>query len=453
MPPDVVALANSLPTSFVLGVATAAYQIEGAALQDGRTASIWDTFSHTPGKVKGGDTGDVACDHYHRLSDDLDLIQSLNVDAYRFSFSWSRLFPDASGKPNEAGVAFYDRLIDGCLARKLQPFATLYHWDLPQWLYDQGGWGNAETVAAFADYAGFLSKHFGDRLKTVTTFNEPWCSSILSYLYGVHAPGIQNLQQCLSVVHGQHLGHGLAVQAMRANCPELPIGIVLNAQAIYPFDSSSDDAALRHHRFHNGLFFEPLFAGRYPEEVLQSLSSVMPEHTVEDMVNIKQPLDFWGLNYYTPTFVRDASIESAYPSTEEAKRDNVEQTDIGWETKPDCLTDLLVRLYAEYTLPPCYITENGAAYNQGVVDGQVNDEAREAYLQQHVQAVADAADKGVDVRGYFAWSLMDNFEWAEGYSQRFGVVHVDFDTQVRTVKRSGHWYSQLCQARRSAGQA
>lgn len=442
-------LANAMPSSFVLGVATAAYQIEGAAFEDGRTASIWDTFSHTPGKVKGGDTGDVACDHYHRMNDDLDLIQSLNVNAYRFSFSWPRLFPDASGKPNAAGVAFYDRLIDGCLARDLQPFATLYHWDLPQWLYDLGGWGNAEVVQAFADYASFISEHFGDRLKTVTTFNEPWCSSILSYLYGVHAPGIQNLPACLSVVHGQHLGHGLAVQAMRANRPELPIGIVLNAQAIYPVDGKNTDAALRHHHFHNGLFFEPLFNGRYPEEVLHALDSVMPQHSAEELANIAQPLDFWGLNYYTPTFVKETSPELSYPATEEVNRDGVERTDIDWEIKPDCLSDLLIRLHAEYKLPPCYITENGAAYHHGVIDGQVDDEPRERYLLQHLQAVMEAHKAGVDIRGYFAWSLMDNFEWAEGYSQRFGVVHVDYDTQVRTIKRSGHWYSSLCQALRN----
>ena len=438
-----------LPSSFIYGVATAAYQIEGAALEDGRTASIWDTFSHTPGKVLNGDTGDIACDHYHRLPSDLDLIQQLNVSAYRFSFSWPRLLPSAGGQVNQAGLDFYDRLIDGCLARNLQPFATLYHWDLPQYVYDKGGWVSRDTALAFADYAKLIADHFGDRLQTVTTFNEPWCSSILSYLYGVHAPGLQDLAQTFSVIHGQHLAHGLAVQAMRSSRPDLPMGIVLNAQAVYPIDSAAADAADRHHRFHNGLFFEPLFQGRYPEQVTEALAPLLPDNIADDLPTIAQPLDFWGLNYYTPTWVANAaSADETYPASAIVERENVTRTDIGWEVNADCLTDLLKRLYAEYSLPPCYITENGAAYNHEVEDGKVDDLPRLIYLQQHIQAVAVAISEGIDVKGYFAWSLMDNFEWAEGYSQRFGLVHVDYDTQQRTIKRSGLWYSDLCRQHR-----
>ncbi len=438
-----------LPDNFVFGVATAAYQIEGAASEDGRTASIWDTFSHTPGKVLNGDTGDVACDHYHRVSSDLDLIQQLNVGAYRFSFSWSRLFPTAGGQVNQAGLDFYDRLIDGCLERNLQPFATLYHWDLPQYLYDNGGWESKETALAFANYAKFIADHFGDRLHTVVTFNEPWCSSILSYLFGVHAPGLKDLPKTLSVIHGQHIAHGLAIQAMRASKSDLPLGIVLNAQAVYPIGAQTNGAAVRHHDFHNGLFFEPLFHGRYPEQAVKALAPLLPKTFMDDLPTIAQPLDFWGLNYYTPTWVTDAaSADELYPATAEVQRDDVTRTDIGWEVKADCLTELLKRLYADYSLPPCYITENGAAYNHELVEGGVDDLPRQEYLEQHIKAVAAAISEGIDVKGYFAWSLMDNFEWAEGYSQRFGLVHVDYSTQQRTVKRSGHWYADLCQSHR-----
>ena len=434
-----------LPDTFIFGVATAAYQIEGAASEDGRTASIWDTFSHTPGKVLNGDTGDVACDHYHRMDSDLDLIQQLNVGAYRFSFSWPRLFPSADGQVNLAGLDFYDRLIDGCLARNLRPFATLYHWDLPQYLYDNGGWASKDTAYAFADYAKLISDKFGDRLQTLTTFNEPWCSSILSYLFGVHAPGLKDLPKTLSVIHGQHVAHGLAVQAMRSSHADLPLGIVLNAQAVYPVDAQSEDAAERHQQFHNGLFFEPLFHGEYPQQAVEALSPLMPKNFMDDLPTIAQPLDFWGLNYYTPSWVTDAvASDEPYPATRVVDREQVTRTDIGWEVNADCLTDLLKRLYAEYSLPPCYITENGAAYNHQVEEGVVDDKPRQEYLQQHIQAVAKAVAQGIDVKGYFAWSLMDNFEWAEGYSQRFGLIHVDYATQQRTIKRSGHWYADLC---------
>ena len=433
---------------FVFGVATAAYQIEGAVLEDGRGATIWDTFSHTPGKVHNGDTGDVACDHYHLWEQDLDLIASLGVDAYRFSLAWARLFADGGGPLNRRGLAFYDRLIDGCLARDIKPFATLYHWDLPQGLADKGGWQNRGTADLFAHYAATVMDHFGDRLEAVTTFNEPWCSSMLGHLLGIHAPGESNLEAAIAVVHGQHRAHGLAVQSMRASSADVPLGIVLNLQSVYPGTNSESDkiAAKRHEAFHNGLFMEPLFNEQYPDEVLDALGHMLPDNWQADIPTIAQPLDYWGLNYYTPMYVSDhKSPETPYPSTRSAVRPEVTRTDIGWEEDASTMSDLLIDINQRYTLPPCYITENGAAYNHEVVNGVVQDTPRIKYLQDHIGAVVTAMEAGVDIRGYFAWSFMDNFEWAEGYDMRFGLVHVDYKTQTRTLKDSAKWYLSFLQ--------
>ncbi|NND90530.1 MAG: beta-glucosidase [Granulosicoccus sp.] len=434
---------------FILGVATAAYQIEGAVLEDGRGTCIWDTFSHTPGRTVNGDTGDVACDHYHRWQSDLELIKELGVDAYRFSIAWPRVFPHGSGQINQRGLAFYDRLIDGCLERDIKVFPTLYHWDLPQSLADKGGWTNRSTADAFAHYAATVMDHFGDRLDAMTTFNEPWCSSILSHLLGVHAPGEKNLDTALAVAHGQHRAHGLAIQAMRAARDSVPLGIVLNTQSIYAASDSERDnaAASRHENFHNGLFLDPLFNGQYPSEVVEKLGDRLPRGWREDLSTIAQPLDFWGLNYYTPMRVADAAT-AEYPATRIVDVVAEPRTDIGWEVDPQALYDMLVNLHTRYTLPPCYITENGAAYNHGVRDGVVDDQPRIDYMQQHLVAMQSAMNHGVDIRGYFAWSLMDNFEWAEGYSMRFGLIHVDYTTQKRTFKRSAHWYQSLMQQRR-----
>lgn len=446
-------LSLSFDPGFLFGVATAAYQIEGAATTDGRGTSIWDTFSHTPGKVVNGDTGDVACDHYRLWEKDLDLIASLGVDAYRFSIAWPRLFPTGRGPLNPKGLAFYDRLIDGCLERNLKVFPTLYHWDLPQALADKGGWLNRGTADSFADYAATVMERFGDRTDAITTFNEPWCSSILSHLLGVHAPGERNLDNTLAVVHGQHRAHGLAVQAMRAVRESVPLGIVLNAQSLYPASQNDEDirATERHDTFHNGLFFEPLFEGRYPEAVVDSLGSRLPENWQADMTTIQQPLDYWGLNFYTPMYIgASESAEAPYPASRDVQRANVPRTDIGWEIDASTFTDLLVKLDARYDLPPCYITENGAAYNHTVDGGRVHDAPRVQYMQEHLHALMLAIDQGVDVRGYFAWSLMDNFEWAEGYAMRFGLVHVDYSTQKRTLKDSALWYQNLLEKHRAA---
>lgn len=434
------------PDEFIFGVATAAYQIEGAVLEDGRGTSIWDTFSHTPGRTHNGDTGDVACDHYHRWASDLDLMVELGVDAYRFSIAWPRLFPQGRGQLNKRGLAFYDRLIDGCLERGLQAYPTLYHWDLPQALADKGGWGNRSTADAFAHYGATIMDHFGDRITAMTTFNEPWCSSILSHLLGVHAPGEKNMDAALAVLHGQHRAHGLAIQAMRAARSSVPLGIVLNLQSLYPATNSDSDreATQRHDTFHNEMFLDPLFKGHYPAQAIRHLEDRMPAQWQDDLTTIAQPLDYWGLNYYTPFHIADADLEkSDYPATVHVDKPDVPRTDIGWEIDSSTFYDLLVDINERYTLPPCYITENGAAYNQDIVNGVIADQPRIDYLRQHLASISTAIQEGVDIRGYFAWSLMDNFEWAEGFKMRFGLIHVDYATQKRTIKQSGHWFREL----------
>lgn len=444
---------TELPKDFIFGVATASYQIEGAAAVDGRGPSIWDEFSQTKGKVKNNDTGDIACDHYRLWESDLDLIKSLNVDSYRFSFAWPRVQPNGTGGINEKGLAFYDRLIDGCLERNLQPFATLYHWDLPLPLHNAGGWTNRDMAYAFADYAQIIANRFGDRLASLTTFNEPWCSSMLGYLHGVHAPGIKDLPQALKAVHNQHLAHGLAVQVIKSSKPSLPTGIVLNLQSVYPGSESQldQDARVRHEIFNNGIFLDPLFKGHYPEEFVDELGQHLPLDWETDLSTIHQPLDFWGLNYYTPARVQhDSKANAVYPRTIDApSKPDIARTDIGWEIDASTFQDLLINVYNKYTLPPCYITENGACFNDGLIDGVVNDAQRLQYLEQHITAVANACAANIPVHGYFAWSLMDNFEWAEGYAMRFGLVHVDYETQVRTIKESGKWYADVALSHRS----
>lgn len=430
------------PSDFLFGAATAAYQIEGAAREDGRGPCIWDTFSCEPHKVKNGDTGDVACDHYHRWESDLDLLVELAVDAYRFSIAWPRLYPQGSGQLNQAGVDFYNKLIDGCVARGIKVFVTLFHWDLPQALADIGGWTNRATAAYFARYAETVARLFGDRIDAICTFNEPWCSSILGHLVGIHAPGEKDIGQTLAVVHGQHLAHGLAVQAIRKERPNMPTGIVLNIQAIFPGSHSAEDiAARRHDTFNNAMFLSPLFNGEYPPELIEHLGHHLPINWQDDMTTICQPIDYWGLNYYTPEYVKDANQHNTdYPFTRPQAREHVERTDIGWEIDATALTRLLIALYQQYELPAVYITENGAAYNQGPIDGVIDDQLRIEYFNSHLAAAQLAMDSGVPLKGYFAWSFMDNFEWAEGYSMRFGLVHVDYQTQQRTFKNSAFWY-------------
>ena len=443
-------LHTRFPPRFTFGAATAAYQIEGAVAEDGRKPSIWDAFSHAPGNVANGDTGDVACDHYHRVGADLDLARELGLDAYRFSIAWPRVVPDGRGAVNARGLDFYDRLVDACLERGLAPWPTLYHWDLPLALGEKGGWTARATAGAFADYAAAVVRRIGDRARGLSTFNEPWCSALMGHLYGVFAPGERDLDRALAAVHHQHLGHGLAVQAMRAETASLPLGIVLNLQSVVPLGEGDEEAAVRHKAFHNGIFTGPLFEGRYPEPVVRALGERLPEAYEDDLATIRQPLDWWGLNWYTPTRVTDETDPDApFPATRGVVPDGVPLTDIGWEVAPGPLTELLRELGETLELPPCWITENGACYNAGPgADGRVDDAARVDYLERHLHALADAIDAGCDVRGYFAWSLMDNFEWAEGYRMRFGLVHVDYATQARTPKRSAGWYRDLVLAHR-----
>ncbi|MQW87565.1 GH1 family beta-glucosidase [Sinorhizobium saheli] len=441
-------LAERFPGGFVFGVATASFQIEGASKADGRKPSIWDAFSNMPGRVFGRHNGDVACDHYNRLNQDLDLIESLGVEAYRFSIAWPRIIPEGTGPINEKGLDFYDRLVDGLKARGIKAFATLYHWDLPLALMGEGGWTARTTAYAYQRYAKTAIARLGDRLDAVATFNEPWCSVWLGHLYGVHAPGERHMDAALAALHFTNLAHGLGVAAIRSERPDLPVGIVINAHSIYPGSDSAEDkaAAGRAFDFHNGVFFGPIFKGEYPEGFLSALGDRMPLIEDGDMATIAQPLDWWGLNYYTPMRVSaDPDPGAEYPATVNAEPVSEVKTDIGWEVHAPALGTLVETLNARYEFPDCYITENGACYNMGVENGTVDDQPRLDYLSEHLAVTADLIAKGYPMRGYFAWSLMDNFEWAEGYRMRFGIVHVDYETQVRTIKKSGYWYKELAE--------
>lgn len=433
-------VSKKFPSSFSWGVATAAYQIEGAAREDGRGPSIWDTFSHFPGNTVKGDTGDVACDHYHRWREDVDLIASLGVDAYRFSIAWPRVQPHGRGAWNEKGLAFYDRLVDALLEKGIKPNATLYHWDLPQGLQDIGGWATRETAQRFADYAEFMGRRLGDRLATIVTHNEPWCTAVLGHLKGQFAPGARDPQLTVQVAHHLLLSHGLALQAMRAAGVKAPLGIVLNQSPATPAtDSQADrDAAEREYATFVRWFMDPIFLKRYPKAPGVSLYPVVLEG---DFDIIAQPLDFLGINYYTRIWA-----SAAQPGVPAPKRDGV--NDMGWENYAQGLTELLVKVHHDYTLPPVYITENGTCCADAVANGRVADPARIEYLRTHLDALRAAMDAGVDVRGYFYWSLLDNYEWNSGYDKRFGLIHVDYETQRRTPKDSAHWYREFIASNR-----
>jgi beta-glucosidase len=436
------ALARRFPAGFVWGVSTSAYQIEGAVAVDGRGPSIWDDFCRVPGVIADGSSGEIACDHYHRFQADLDLMQALGIPAYRFSISWPRVRPDGRNGINEPGLAFYDRLVDGLLARGIRPLATLYHWDLPSPLQrESGGWADRGTVAAFADYAGVIAARLGDRVKTFTTQNEPWVTATLGHETGVFAPGIKSRATAMQVSHHCLLSHGLAAQAVRAARADASVGIVLNLSPVSPASDAPEDAAQA--RLDDGLlvrwYLDALLLGSYPADVLAHVGPDAPRTSSGDARIIAQPLDFLGVNFYNPMFA--SAARRWIPA-----RQGAPVTAMGWEVSPPDLTRLLLRLHHDYRLPPLYIAENGAAYDDRVVNGEVHDEARRAYLESHLHAVADAIEQGVDLRGYFVWSLLDNFEWSHGYAKRFGIVHVDYDTQQRRPKRSALWYSELLRA-------
>ncbi len=428
-------LAGRFPPGFVWGVATSAYQIEGAAHLDGRADSIWDEFCRRPGTIKDGSSGITACDHYHRLDADLDLIASLGIRSYRFSISWPRVQPQGMGAWNEAGFAFYERLIAGLAGRGIAAHATLYHWDLPLALQERGGWSNRDTMHRFAAYAVEVGRRFGGRVASIATHNEPWVVAILGHEAGIFAPGIKSRKTAMQVAHHLLVSHGLAVRAMRdSGCPA-PLGIVLNQSPIHAATDSETDRAKA--RLDDGLiirwYMDPLLHGRYPDDVVSHLGDDAPMVEPGDMQLIRQPLDFLGINYYT----RSVAATGAGKDDSAPHR---EVTDMGWEVFPDGLSELLRRLHDDYSLPPIYIMENGAAYKDEVRGERVADVDRIRYLYSHIAALADALETGVDVRGYFVWSLLDNFEWADGYSKRFGIVHVDYATQRRLPKDSAIWY-------------
>ena len=430
------------PSSFQWGVATSSYQIEGAVNEGGRAPSIWDTFSHQPGKVDNNDTGDVACDHYHRWQSDLDLIKALGVDAYRFSIAWPRVQPLGSGAWNPAGLAFYDRLTDGLLERGITPHVTLYHWDLPQALQDKGGWASRDTAKRFADYAQTMAERLGDRAVSFSTHNEPWVTAVLGNQTGLFAPGLKDPVIARRVAHHLLLSHGLALRAIRAAGVKAALGIVLNQSPATPATSSAEDVALaaREYALLVRWFAEPLLLGRYPTAPdLPVCEAIEPG----DLETIAQPLDFLGINYYTRIWSSTSNPPVPAPHAQGT-------SDMGWENYPEGLTELLCGLKRDYPLPPVFITENGMAHRDVLVDGKVDDQPRIEYMRTHLSALKAAIDAGVDVRGFFYWSLMDNFEWSSGYAKRFGLVHVDYQTQVRTPKESAHWYRRFIEQQRRA---
>jgi beta-glucosidase len=445
---------RTFPDGFIWGAATASYQIEGAHDEDGRSPSIWDTFARTPGKVLGGDTGDVACDHYHRYAEDVALMSELGLDAYRFSVAWPRVIPTGTGAVNRAGLDFYSRLVDRLLEHGIRPVVTLYHWDLPQSLDDRGGWLNRESAQWFADYSAAVVGVLGDRVSHWTTLNEPWCSSVLSYAIGAHAPGHQDPLEAMVAAHHLMLAHGTAVPVIREHCPGAEVSITLNPSQVWgpeDGDERDADAVRRTDNALNGLFFGPIFHGAYPDGFLDDTAHLTDHAFVRngDLSTMSAPLDNLGVNNYFPTRVRAARKGEESTNRMPGCAGVVETdphpplTDMGWEMSPESHRLILERSARESGLP-IYITENGSAWPDTVSeDGEVHDPERVSYLHRHLEAVADTIENGVDIRGYFAWSLLDNFEWAYGYEKRFGIVHVDYDTLERTVKDSGREYARI----------
>lgn len=470
-----IAPARPFPADFLFGTATAAFQIEGAAFEDGRTASIWDAFCRVPGAVINGDHGDVACDHYHRMPQDVELMQRLGLQTYRFSTSWARVRPDG-GPVNPRGIDFYSRLVDELLGAGIKPWLTLYHWDLPQALEERGGWANRDTAELFRDYALSVHDALGDRVDVWTTLNEPWCSSFLSYTGGAHAPGRQDVAAGLAAGHHLLLAHGLAVQALRERDPGLELGITLNLAPVHPVDPSDAgdlDAARRIDGQFNRFFLDPIFRGAYADDLLADVGDLGLDAVVKpgDLEVISTPIDTLGVNYYHGEHVSarpaagalrgeaptDRPTRSPFPAADGVHwhPQGLPVTAMDWEVEPDGLRELLVRVHGEYADAAgvkLYVTENGAAYDDVVAgDGRVHDAERAEFLHGHLGAILDAIDEGVPVHGYFYWSLLDNFEWAWGYDKRFGLVRVDYDTQERTVKDSGLAYSAIIRDRALPG--
>jgi beta-glucosidase len=425
-----------------------AYQVEGAVDADGRGESIWDRFSATPGKVVNGDSGAVACDSYHRYREDVKLVTELGLNAFRFSTAWPRIFPDGRGRPNTAGLDFYDRLVDELVAAGVEPYVTLYHWDLPQALEERGGWPVRETAEAFAEYVDVVSARLGDRVRNWITMCEPWVISWLGYGLGEHAPGRRSEADALAAAHHVLLGHGLAADVLRGHSTDARVGITIDLVAFHPLTDSPGDAAAvaRSDGFRNRWILDPVLRGAYPPDMLELYQPILPPIEEGDLRTIAAPLDFLGVNYYTRNFVQ-ADPDGGSPVTVEDAA--AERTAMGWEVYPDGLYELLLRLRSEYEPPPVYVTENGAAYADRRDNGTVHDPSRISYVERHLAAIARAIADGVPVHGYFLWSLLDNFEWAFGYSRRFGIVYVDYETLERVPKASYHWYRDVIAASRA----
>ncbi|MFK3779869.1 GH1 family beta-glucosidase [Agrobacterium sp. NPDC089420] len=421
-------------SDFVFGVAMAAHQIEGGQT-DGRGPSIWDTFAATPGNTKNADNGNIACDHYNRWAEDLDLIRDGGFDAYRFSFSWSRLIPHGTGALNPAGFDFYDRLVDGMLERGIKPFATLYHWDLPSALQDRGGWMNRDTAKAFADYSAEVGRHFGDRLASIATFNEPWCVTVLSHFLGIHAPGYRDVRATARAMHHVLLAHGLGIGAMRGEGIRDKLGIVVNMEKAEPYSQSPEDieaAALGDDIF-NRFFLDGVVKGTYPERVTNILEPYLPENWRDDMRLLSPPIDWIGINYYTRFLYRHDASVPVFPFTQ--SRGDLEKSNVGWEIYPQALTEFLVRASKDYPGLPIFVTENGIS--------DTDEAKRVSFFDRHFAAIRDAQRQGADVRGHIAWTLIDNFEWAEGYQPKFGIVGMDPVTRERQPKESYHAFREM----------
>ncbi len=440
---DMIAEPNSsftFPADFVWGVATSSFQIEGAASEDGKGPSIWDEFCRVPNTIADHSNGDVACDHYHRWATDLNLIANLGVDAYRFSVSWPRVRPGGAGAWNEQGLAFYERIVDGLLERGIKPYLTLNHWDLPAELQAKGGWANRDTVHRFVEYACHVAQRMGDRVAAITTHNEPWVMATLGHETGEFAPGIKNRAIAMRVSHHLLLSHGLAVQALRAQGCKSKLGIVLNLSPVVPATDTPEDKAFA--QLKDGKlvrwYMDPLFNKGYPADVLAYLDNDAPKVKDGDLRDIATPMDFLGVNYYSRKVVSASGHWDVH-------KGGLPFTDMGWEIYPEGLTELLLRLNRDYVLPPIYVTENGAAFKDAMTEGQIHDTRRVDFIARHIDAVGAAMAQGVRIEGYMVWSLLDNFEWASGYEKRFGIIHVDYSTQQRTLKDSARWYRKLMQ--------
>jgi len=445
---DTTKLASQFPKGFIWGTATSSYQIEGAWQEDGKGESIWDRFSHTPGKVARGENGDVAADHYHRWQDDIELMKEIGIRSYRFSISWPRIFPEGRGRVEQAGLDFYSRLVDGLCAADIEPLITLYHWDLPQALQDEGGWASRSVVEVFSDYADLVSRTLGDRVKMWATLNEPWVSAWVGHYEGRHAPGHKNLDETLAAAHHLLLSHGRSVPVIRSNVPDASVGIVLNMQMKMPASNSYYDrkeAYIEDGKL-NRWFLDPITGRGYPADMIEHFERGMDFVLPGDMEAIAEPLDFLGVNHYTRKIVRSSEVPEdqnlpviLFPGEE--------FTEMDWEVYPPGLYDILTRVHYGYRFPKLYVTENGAAFpDTKEADGRVHDDRRLNYIQEYIRSAAKAIGHGVPLAGYYIWSLMDNFEWAHGYDKRFGIIHVDYETLERSLKDSALWYKDFLTA-------